>query len=175
MITGLEPCLRLRLEIGLDPLRPAPASPPSAGGLLRRRRRTIASARLGVDDHTAPATARTARTAALASTAARGTRPATPATRSVAAPVLGRTAARSAIAAGRPRPARTTTLALAFALPRGALALRLRRRSILKDPRATSLGAGSPDRLALWRPDVWTRLRRTALTLRRDPTAPTAT
>ena len=57
----LEPRLRLSLEIGLDPLRAAPAAAPAAGRLgLRRRRGPVAPGRLRIDHHAASPAAATA-------------------------------------------------------------------------------------------------------------------
>src|SRR4051794_18013102 len=154
LLLGLELRPRLGLEIGLDPLGPAPAAAPAARRLgLLGRPGAISPGGLGVDHHS-PATASAATAAtALASTAARGPRAATGAAALVALGTL--TAGAGAGLAGAAVGAR------AAAAGGGALGLALLgRRGVLKDARAAALGAGAPHGLAVGRPNVGPRLRR---------------
>ena len=158
-LLGLEPRLRLGLEIGLDPLRagacgrarggaagtagaagsgragrPASRSPRGAGGRRRRRRPPRR-------DHRGPGVGRRRRR--------RGVRRRDRAPPPRAAAAVGPGAGRRAPSAVRGRPA-----ASGLALLRG--------RGVLEDARAAPLGTGAPHGLALGGLDVGTRLGRAA-------------
>jgi hypothetical protein len=168
LLLGLQPRLRLGLEIGLDPLGPAPASAPAARRLgLLGRRGALAPGGLRVDDDAAPATAAaTTGAATFAATAAAGTRSARALTAgsagTLARAVIGPGGSRTAVAARPVRPVCARAAGAAAALG----AALLRRGSVLKNSRTPALGACAPNRLTLGRLNVGTRGRRSALSLR---------